>query len=124
MNTTQIINELKAKYPGKRIVKNNKTDPTEIICEIEPTSDHPKWSNAVAVIDQSLPHFHINSTEEYTVLKGTLIITKEGKDYNIPQGQSFIVYRGEHHSAKGNSTWVECKSTPGWTPEDHTLIAL
>lgn len=122
MNVAQIINELETKYPGKKIIKNHATNPTEIICEIEPTSSNPKQSKAIAVIDQSIPHFHTKSIEEYTVLKGNLLLTVDGKEHNIPEGQSYIIYQMQHHSAKGVGTWVECKSTPGWTSEDQIPV--
>lgn len=122
MNFNKILEELENKYPNKKIVKNDKNNPTEIICEVEPTSNHLGWSKAIAVIDKSISHFHKNSTEEYTVLKGNLTITKDGKDYHISKGQIFIIKPMEIHSAKGNSTWVECLSTPGWTFEDHILV--
>lgn len=121
MNAQIIIQQLQGKYPNKNIVKLPENNPTEIICEAEPTSEHPNYSKAIAVIDQSLPHFHTKSTEEYTIIKGTLIITKEGKDYTIPEGQSFIIYPMEVHSAKGDATWAEVISVSGWTPDDHII---
>lgn len=123
MNTAQVVKELEEKYPGKKIIKNDKDNPTEIICEIEPASDHPEWSKAIAVIDQSIAHYHIKATEHYTIIKGTLTLIVEGeKNYRLPEGQSFIIHQMEHHSAKGDSTWVEVQSTPGWKIEDHRLI--
>lgn len=123
MNVQKVIRELESKYPNKNIVRLPNDNPTEIICEIEPSSGHPKWSKAIAVIDESISHFHIKSTEEYTILKGTLTITKEGKNYNIPEGQSFIIYPMEKHSAKGDSVWAEVTSTPGWNSDDHIITA-
>lgn len=122
MNAKKIVEELKSKYPNENIIKNDKDNPTEIICEIEPTSDHPKWSKAIAVIDRSMPHFHRKAKEEYTILKGNLTITKEGEDYQIPEGQSFIIMPMEVHSARGDNVRVECLSIPGWTFEDHILV--
>ncbi|MDP2638389.1 MAG: hypothetical protein Q8P26_04990 [Candidatus Levybacteria bacterium] len=87
MDIEKIKDELRNKYPNKKILLN----PGEIICEIEPTSKHPKYSKAIAVVDQSIPHFHIKATEEYTVLKGTLILTVDGKDIHFPEGQSYII---------------------------------
>lgn len=118
MNATKVLEELKSKYPNKNIVQPS----GEIICEVEPTSDHPKWSKAIAVIDQSVLHFHTKAIEEYTVLKGDLILTVEGEDHSIPEGQSYIIYQMQHHSAKGDETWVEVQSTPGWTSEDHIVV--
>ena len=44
MNTARVIEKLQQQYPGKTIVKNNENNPTEIICEIEPTKKHPDYS--------------------------------------------------------------------------------
>lgn len=123
MNVKKVMEELQSKYPNKNIVRLPNDNPTEIICEIEPSSDHSKWSKAIAVIDESIPHYHTKATEEYAILKGTLTITKEGKDYHIPEGQSFIIYPMEKHSAKGDSVWAEVTSTPGWAPKDHIIAA-
>lgn len=47
MNTQKIIQELQEKYPGKEIVLDSEDNPTEIICEIEPTSEHPERSTTM-----------------------------------------------------------------------------
>lgn len=121
MDAKRVISELKQKYPGKAIFPNDKENPTEIICEVEPASEHPDWSLAVAVIDKSVQHFHLKTTEEYTVTKGELVITVDGEEYNLSEGQSYVIRPPQHHFANGNETWVECKSTPGWRFDDHIV---
>ncbi len=118
MNVTKVIEELKEKYPNKNIVQNS----GEIICEIEPTSDHPQYNKAIAVIDQSVQHRHLKAQEDYTVIKGKLTLTVDGEEYNLPEGQSFVIQPGQIHSAKGDETWVEVLSVLGWTPEDHIIV--
>lgn len=44
MNAEKIIDELSQKYPGKKIIKNDKENPTEILCEIDPSAEHPESS--------------------------------------------------------------------------------
>jgi len=44
MNVKKIIKELQKKYPNKTIILDPPENPTEIICEIEPTTDHPDRS--------------------------------------------------------------------------------
>jgi len=122
MNAKKVTEELQRKYPNKNIIKNDPNNPTEIICEIDPTSDHPDYDKAIAVIDYSIPHYHLKSTEEYIVLSGELLVTVDGKEYSIAEGKNLIIKPGQHHTAKGNETWVECISKPGWTPEDHIII--
>lgn len=41
MNSQSIIQLLTKQYPGRMIIKNNDENPTEIICETEPT---PGWT--------------------------------------------------------------------------------
>lgn len=121
MNSSRIVKELKEKYPGKNIVLLPQENPTEIICEIEPTSKHPEYSKAIAVIEKSDPHFHKKSTEKYTILKGKLKITKNGKEYRISEGETFLIKPMDVHFAEGDSVWAEVISTPGWTLQDHIL---
>jgi len=121
MNVAKVIAELKKKYPGKAIVenKNKKGITTEIICETEPTSDHPKYSVAIAVIDSSTLHYHKKITETYEVLKGKLKIFKKNKECVVRKGEKVIIKPGEIHSNKGKETWVTVYSEPGWMVDDY-----
>lgn len=62
MNINKIISQMKRKYPRKKI-----------ICETEPTEDHPDWSEAIAVIDFTRLHYHKKLTEIYEVIKGDMV---------------------------------------------------
>ena len=70
MNTERIVAELASRYPGKTILRLPEDNPSEIICEVDPATDHPESSVAVAVIDSSSPHVHHKSIETYEVLEG------------------------------------------------------
>ncbi len=120
MKSSLVKFRLNLQYPGKNIVINKSN--SEIICEVEPSSEHKDYSLAIAVIDKSQLHYHKVSTETYTVLKGHLTVTKDGKDFPLSVGETLVIKPLEKHSAKGNETWVEVKSTPGWTPSDHYLL--
>ena len=122
MNVKRVISELKQKYPGKKNIKNDEENPTEILCEVEPASEHPEYSLAVAVIDKSEPHYHQISKETYKIIKGKLILVVDGKEIVLNEGASFEIQPGQVHSARGNETWIEAYSEPGWTFEDHLLI--
>jgi quercetin dioxygenase-like cupin family protein len=122
MNTEKVIEELSRKYPGKKIMKNEEENPTEIICEIEPTAEHPEESIAVAVIDKSKPHYHRKTREIYEVIRGNLTVNKNGQDFHLGEGERLIIVPGEVHFATGNETWVKAYSAPGWTLEDHISI--
>jgi len=121
MNIKKIVTQLQKQYPGKKILKNNEENPTEIICEIDPTKDHPAYDTAIAIIDQSIAHYHKKITETYEILKGKLILTLDGKEITLEEGDKMVIKPNTIHSAKGNETWVKAYSTPGWTLEDHIL---
>lgn len=122
MNVTKIIKELENKYPGKPIFKNNEKNPTEILCEVEPTSDHSDYSLAIAVIDKSNPHFHNFLTERYKVIRGDLTLHIEGNKIVLKDGDEYTIEPKKIHWAEGNETWIKCHAKPGWTPEDHHLV--
>ncbi len=122
MNTVGVIKELEEKYPGKKIVKNNKDNPSEIICEVEPSSEHPEYSKAIAVIDKSITHFYKQTTEVYKVIQGELVLFLNGKKTILHKGEECSIKPWTIHWAEGNATWVEVSSTPGWIPNDHILL--
>ncbi len=119
MKINEVIDELRKSYPQKTILLNDKHNLTEILCEVEPTSRHPEYSIAVAVIDKTEPHHHKVTTEIYEVVRGELDLNVNGKVYHLAEGQSFTVQPGEIHSATGAETWVKVTSKPGWVHKDH-----
>lgn len=122
MNSQKIIKELHDKYPGKRIILNPPDNPTEIICEIEPTEEHPEKDVALAIVDRSEPHYHKKSTEIYEIIKGTLTVYKDGKKYVVQKGDKLTIEPNVVHYVEGDEVWLLAYSTPGWTLEDHILV--
>ena len=133
MNTDQFISQLQALYPGKPIFKNDDNNPTEILCELDPTSDHPDYSVAIAVIDRSIPHYHQHTEELYEVLTGQLtlytchpeLVSGSQLKYQkhiLHPGDSYTIKPGTYHFAEGQETWIKATSHPGWTTNDHHLI--
>jgi len=122
MDSKKVIRELSQEYPGKKIIKNDEQNPTEIICEIDPATNHPEKSLAVAVIDKIKPHYHKKTTEIYEVLRGKLTINKGGENCELEKGDKLTIEPGEIHSAIGNEAWIKAYSEPGWTSEDHILV--
>lgn len=121
MNIELLIAELNKKYPGKSVFTHDETDAVEILCEVEPSSDHPEYSNAVAVIDRSIPHTHHKTTETYKVTKGSLVLHVGKESITLNEGESYVITPGNEHWAEGNETWIEAYSEPGWTFEDHVI---
>lgn len=122
MTAQEAINYFKRTYPGKNIVCLPEDDPSEIICEIEPSSEHPDYNVAVAAIKQSVPHYHHKATEEYEVLEGELELVVDGESIKLKQGDTYVIKPPAVHSAKGDFTLVRVSSKPGWTPDDHILV--
>lgn len=122
MNTNKVIAELEKKYPGKTIIKNDEKNPTEILCEIEPTGDHSDYSIAIAVIDKSIPHYHQHTTETYRILEGSLNLYLNEEKKHLKKGESYTIKPGIQHYAEGKETWIEATSHPGWTLNDHIVL--
>lgn len=122
MNIHRIIPQLKHQYPGKEIIYNPPDNPTEIICEIEPTSEHPERSVAIAVAGKSKPHFHKKSTEVYEIVRGTLFLFKDGEKHILYEGERMTIIPGTIHSAEGDECWFLTYSKPGWTAGDHIIV--
>jgi mannose-6-phosphate isomerase-like protein (cupin superfamily) len=121
MQVQRIIKELKRKYPNKNIVQNKdkRGRVTEIVCEV---IQEPDYSFAIAVIDYSRPHYHKKLTETYKVIKGTLVVKRQYKEYLLKPGGTVTLKPYEVHSNKGDETWVEVISHPGWNSKDHILV--
>ena len=122
MDAQQVIKELEGSYPGKNIVTLGEPDVTEIICETHPTGEHAGWSTAISVIDRIAPHYHKETTEVYEVIRGSLLVCKDGTEFRLKEGESLEILPGEVHSAIGEETWIKAHSTPGWVTEDHYLV--
>lgn len=122
MNSEAIIEILKREFPGKNIILLPPDNPSEIICEIEPTADHQEVSSIIAFIDESGPHYHPRSTETYFVESGKLHLFVDGEEQILGEGKTFVVEPKKIHWAKGEATRVKVYSNPGWTQEDHILI--
>jgi quercetin dioxygenase-like cupin family protein len=121
MDVEKVVDELKEKYPGKNIVINDPDNPEEIICEIEPASEHPGESVAIAVLDRVITHYHRETTELYEIIKGILELNLNGKTHFLRKGDKIVIKPRQYHSAKGKETWVKVTSKPGWKPEDHLI---
>jgi len=122
MDLKNILQSLSQQYPKKKIILNSKNFPTEILCEVEPTVDHPSYSVAIAVIDKTHPHKHIKTTETYEVIKGDLTLNIDGKTTVLKSGEKISIKPNQTHHAQGKETWVKVTSRPGWTKSDHLFL--
>lgn len=124
MNTKKVIEQLKKEFPKSRIVENKEKGKTiEIICEVEPSIKHPEYSITIAVVDKILPHKHLNTTEAYKVVKGKLELTIDSRKYKLDKGDEIEITPDNLHWGNGEETWLKVTSTPGWTLEDHIVLA-
>ncbi len=122
MNSKEIVATLRIEFPGKNIMELPPENPTEIICEVEPTIDHPDFSVAVAFIDHSDQHKHAISTETYEVEGGEVTLFTNGEVHVLKPSQSYVIQPGTLHRAEAKGARVKVTSHPGWTPEDHILV--
>jgi len=124
MINSQIKQDLQKLYPGKAILENKNANGkvTEILCEIEPTTKHPEYSLAIAVIDSNTPHYHKITTETYEVTKGTLTLFIDGVEHILQKGDTITIKPKQMHYATGNEAWIKVYSKPGWSSDDHILI--
>jgi len=114
MDVFTVIQKLQKQYPNKTIIKNDEQQPTEILCEIDPPSEHADYSVVISIIDKSNPHKHNKTTETYKVLHGILTLYIDEKMILMNEGDIYVIPPKHVHWAEGIETWVECKATPAW----------
>lgn len=124
MDAQQVIAKFRQEYPGKSIICLPGNTPTEIICEVSPSSENRTFSRAVVAIQSSAPHYHNLARETYKVLSGELDLFVEGEMHKLSKGDEYTVQPKEIHFAKGEFTIVQVDSSPGWTSKDHILVNL
>jgi len=118
----RILQVLREKYPGKEAFDLDGRG-LHFVCEVEPTTDHPEYDRAVEVIIQSRPHKHLKTTQEYTILSGTLELYVEDEVVALKLGDKYTIEPDTIHWAKSSDEcWLEIYSTPGWTKEDHIVV--
>ena len=122
MNKKRVLSQLQERYPDRSVIALPDDNPTEILCEVEPTSEHPEYSKAISIIDSSVPHYHEKITETYKVLDGSLKVVVDGIVHELDEGDELTIQPGSIHYAIGDETWIECKSVPGWIKDDHILV--
>lgn len=121
MDYKSVITKLEDRHPGRKIIKLPENNPSEILCEVDPTENHPAYSIAISVIDRSIPHHHNNITEIYEVITGNLSVFIDGIEHILTEGDKLTIPPGTTHYAVGNETWIKCAARPGWTVEDHIM---
>lgn len=122
MTADEIVASLSNEFPNKNILRNSEQDTSEILCEAEPSSLHPEYSEAIVYIKSSTPHIHTRATETYKVEKGELTLYLVGIAQTIREGQSTVIKPEVIHWAEGDWARVWVRSEPGWIFEDHIII--
>ncbi len=129
MTLEEALEYLKDKYPDKEIIVQKQGKSIyKLIADIEPTRDHPGWSEVVSFIFDSEPHYHKKTTEVYTVLKGELELHVDGKVIQMVEGDSHLIPPGQIHYGKSKDpkkgALIACRMTPGWSREDHVTHSV
>lgn len=111
-------------YPNARIIEIPEGNPLEIICEIDPSEQHPNYSVALAAISASKRHKHATATEAYEVISGTLLMEVDGSFNTLYEREKITVRPGQVHAATSTVDYalVKVTSQPGWTEADHILV--
>lgn len=122
MTSDEVISYFKQEYPGKNIVMIPEDDPTELLCEIEPSAEHADYSVAIAAIKESKAHFHNIATETYELIKGSVELFIDGKGCVLRVGEKVTILPSQTHYAVGNFGLVKVSSRPGWTVDDHIIV--
>ena len=115
--TQQVATDLRAEYPGKPVII---IPQREVIVELEP-------GLAIAVIQQSQSHFHLETREHYRLIKGkgVLVVAGEAKPFWKKNEWIEIIPRQVHSAvstAMGEPAWFEVRSDPPWTGADHIRV--
>jgi len=107
--------ELLRAYPESRVKVSE--DKREMVAEI---SD----SFAVAVIERSLPHFHLKSREVYRVLRGTLYVACGGQGHVLQEKDTIVIEPGQIHFARAarEPVWIEVENVPPYSVDDHFIL--
>jgi quercetin dioxygenase-like cupin family protein len=122
MKVNEVLEYLGQNYPGKEVIMLPPDDPTEILCETEPSAEHSEYSVAIAAIKRSALHRHAVTTETYEIIDGQLDLYIDGEKVTLGPEDVCTVVPGENHYAVGDFALAKVTSHPGWTPKDHILI--
>lgn len=92
MNVDSIKQELQKEYGNKAVFLNEMNGSvTEMICELEPTSEHSDYSKAIAIIDKSVPHYHRLTTEKYKIVKGKLTLHLSRQEIELQENDEYTI---------------------------------
>ena len=80
---------------------------------------------AIAIIESSQSHFHTEITENYRVLRGSLLVARAGMGFVLHVGDSITITPGQIHHAQalGEPAWIEVLCEPAWRADDHFVLA-
>lgn len=119
-----IIHKLQQQYPGKAVIDLN-GDGKHMVCEIEPTSDHPEYDRAIEVIIASKPHKHNYTKQIYTILTWHLdLYVDQDQIFLSPWDTHTIDPWQVHRASSEDQCIVEIHSTPWRTPDDHIPVDI
>jgi mannose-6-phosphate isomerase-like protein (cupin superfamily) len=124
----QLVKEFEEKYKGYPIIRIPEENPREIIAVMFVAPDK-SFSTAVALIDESDPHYHTRTHEFYIVRRGVLDLFK--RDLRGEQVNTHRMNCCTHEIPLNVIHWAKCVGPepaevlvytwPAWTPEDHIL---
>lgn len=122
--SSRILGELKNKYPDVNVIDLDGNG-THFVAEVEPATDHSEYDRAIEVIIKSAPHKHLQMTQQYKILSGTLSLHVDNETVHLGAEDTYTVKPGQVHWAESDDEcWLEIYSEPGWTAGDHIPVQL
>jgi len=120
----RIMNELKQKYPGKRVID----DAGSYFALLEEASDHPEYDRATQVVTAPTPpHKHEHTTHIYKAIDTPFNVHVDKKVVRVNPGESFTVKPNTVHwlsNDPGTECWLDVVSTPGIPDENPDVISV
>src|SRR5260221_2001035 len=126
MDVERVVGAFQAQYPDRSIVMRPEVNPTEVLCIIAPTVEHPDYSvTPIRALGESELHKHNGRTEVHTVKEGELTLHLGKQALSLSAGDTCIVRPGTVHWAVAvEEALIHVVSIPGWTREDHIIADL
>lgn len=120
--SSRILSELLMKYPGANCLDVD-GHATHFACEVEPAFQHPEYDKSAEVIILSRAHKFENSSQTYSVIKGSLELHVGEDEFVLDEGNSFEVNAGATRWAQStNECLVEITSKPGRIEGERVLV--
>jgi len=120
----RIMNQLKQKYPGKRVID----DAGSYFALLEEASDHPEYDLAIQVVIAPTPkHKHKHTTHVYRSIDTPFNLFVDKDSIRVNSGESYTVKPDTVHwlsNDPGTECWLEVMSSPGIPDKNPDVVKV